>query len=310
MRYVDTLKKIVVLSVAVISVSIIYTSNTKAADGGLLQQIADNTFGTMTTADKILKLLIQNSADSIGSNDPDDGKDGSYSFTLDNLGKFKQFGSDLANSQIKQDSSQVQVFADLLGIDISKLQPALSVQSAEILGQLPNANELAYASLLGHPPANKGAFTPYNYVKNASLFSYQRPIPDSGWQGKPEDKAKYVNYFNSITSIQSFNSYLLTQIQADYDADRDPTITGLRNDLVKQASDDAFIRQVAGQPMGKVFRQLLLFTAQNFVLNAQIQNSMRQLVAATAMQNSLIILFNMQNENQMIRNAKGLPLAR
>lgn len=310
MRYLDTLKKIVVLSVAVLSVSIIYTSNTKAANEGVLQQIANNTFGTMSTAQKILQLLIQNSADSMGSAEADDGKNGSYSFTLANMAKFKKFGEDFVNSQTAQDDSQVQVFADLLGVDRNQLQPALSFIGAPILGQLPNANELAYASLLGKPPANKGQFNAYNYIKNASVFSFRRPIPDKGWQGKEDDKKKYKNYFEAITAIQSFNSYVLTQLKSDYEADKDPTMTGLRNDLVRQASSDGFIKQVAGQSMGKVMRQLLLFTSQNFVLNTQIQNSLRQLVAAQAMTNSLTILFNLPNENQLIRNAKGLPLGR
>jgi len=171
-----------------------------------------------------------------------------------------------------------------------------------------NANEMAYASLLGKPPVQNVQFNNLNYVENAAGFAFQRPIPGTGWQGKKEDQSRYIAYFQTITPIQSFNSYLLYQMKADFDADNNPTMNVLRSTLISTVANKTYIAQIAGESMGKVFRQLLLFTAQNFVLNAEIQQNLRQLVAAQAMTNSLLILFNQPTENQLIRNAMGKSL--
>jgi len=322
MRYLDTLKKILVLGFAALSVSIFYVSNINAQGGGVLQEIASNTLGTMNDAGQILtytaqivQLLTQQTSDGLGNNDADNNP--IFSYIGSTMQSYSQFDSDFATSQSNQDTSQQQVFADLLGVSTNQftgplgttpqIQQTLATVNSNMNTKL-NANEMAYASLLGKPPVQNVQFNNLNYVENAAGFAFQRPIPGTGWQGKKEDQSRYIAYFQTITPIQSFNSYLLYQMKADFDADNNPTMNVLRSTLISTVANKTYIAQIAGESMGKVFRQLLLFTAQNFVLNAEIQQNLRQLVAAQAMTNSLLILFNQPTENQLIRNAMGKPL--
>ncbi len=299
------LKKIFILVFAAFAVSIAYVSNSPA-QAGLLQQIADNTFGTMGAAQQILSLMQQNTADSIGSNEPDDGRNGTYSFILSNFGYLFSLAQDFMNSQKGQEDYQKQAFADLIGFGDNPGALGLPIANP-VLAKLPNANDLAYGTLLGQPPVNGGSFDLRHYLNNVSAMNINRPLPDPVWQGKDDDKKKYINYYNTITSIQSLNAFLLTQIKTDYEVDKNPMISGLEKTLLTQFSDqDNFLKAIASEKMGKVYRQMLFIQAANFILNIEMQRNIRQLVAATAAQNSLMILFNVPNENQLIRNAKGL----
>jgi hypothetical protein len=303
MRFVDTLKKMLVLMVAATAITVVYLPNSAAATlvEILLQQISNNTYSTMQTADKIYQLMVQD-----GSNEADDGKNGP-SFIANNIEKFRVLGEYFARSQELQDDNQTQVFADMLGVSPSTFtfndegtNPALR--------KLKNPNEIAYATMLGAKPVNGGSSDPYNYLKYVGLFYIPRPMPDPAWQGKEDDKKRYFEYYKSLTAIQSFNNYLLTRMKTDLEVEGNPRTNPLRNELIRVASARNFQEQVASKSSGKIMRWLLLFTAQNYVLNTQIQQSLRQMVQAQAMSNSLMILFNTPNENQLIRNAKGLPL--
>ncbi len=150
--------------------------------------------------------------------------------------------------------------------------------------------------------------TPLTTSSMLACTTYQDPCPTS-LARKEDDKKKYFDYYKSLTAIQSFNNYILTRMKSDYEVEGDPRTNSLRNQLVRVASARNFQEEIASKSSGKIMRWLLLFTAQNYVLNTQIQQSLRQLVIAQAMNNSLMILFNTPNENQLIRNAKGLPLA-
>lgn len=303
----NQLKKIFVLVFAAFAVSIAYVSNTPA-QGGLLQQIANNTYGTVATAQQILSLLQQDTANSIGNSEADDGKNGTYSLIIKNFGFVFSLAQDFMNSQKAQEDYQSQAFADLIGFGNN---PGALKQPIgnPVLAKLPNANELAYGSLIGQPPVANGAYDLRNYLNNVSVMNIGRPIPDPVWQGKDDEKKKYINYYNTITSIQSLNAFLLTQLKTDYEVDKNPTISGLERTLLNEFSDQQnFLKQIASQNMGKVYRQMLFIQAANFLLNIQIQRGIRQLVAATAAQNSLMILFNIPSENQLVRNAKGLQI--
>lgn len=301
-----TLKKLFVLVFAAFAVSVVYVANSPAQTT-LLQQIADNTYNTLSAVQQILSLVQQETTRSLDSSAPDDGKNGTYSFIMNNFATLYSLSQDFANSQTGQDNFQTPLFADLIGFGSNPA--ALSAPYANpVLAKLPNANDLAYSTLLGKPPVANGPFDFHHYITNVSIMNIQRPIPDPIWQGKDDDKKKYANYYNSVTSIQSLNGYLLTQLKSDIEADQNPGISGLQQTLLQQVGDQNFMKQVAGESIGKVYRQILFFEAANFILNTQIQRGVRQLVAATAAQNSLMILFNIPNENQLIRNAKGLQI--
>lgn len=301
------LKKIFVLAFAAFAVSIAYVANAPA-QASLLQQIANNTFGTMGAAQQILSLLQADTANSLGNSSPDDGKNGEYSLIIQNFGYIYSLAQDFLNSQKGQEDGQRDAFANLIGFGDNPGALGVPIKNP-VLAKLPNANELAYGTLIGQPPVNGGGYDLRNYLNNIAVMNINRPLPDPVWQGKDDDKKKYINYYNTVTSLQSLNTFLLTQIKTDYEADKSPMISGLEKTLLTQFSDpNNFLKNIASQNMGKVYRQMLFIQAANFILNIEMQRNIRQLVAATAAQNSLMILFNIPNENQMIRNAKGLQV--
>lgn len=306
MSHIETLKKIAVLIVAALCVTLVYVKDTLADNSeGYLYWIMQFTNQTANSVQNLYNLTYQNTVGSESMNGKDDGSDGTQSKFAQTQDLFYRFGKGYVDSRnLQNDKGEVKrLFADQLGVSAGDLGVD-GLMNGKILNALPNANEYAYSTTLGIPPVSGGGTDVYNYVKNAAGFNIVHPVPDKSWQGKDADIDTYKRYFYTITAIQSFNSYILNQIQTDARANKDST--SLQNQLVAMASDNNWLAQVASQSMGKVYRQILLFESQNYVINTQIQQYQRQLLEAQAMTNSLLILFNQQNESQLVRRAKGL----
>lgn len=313
MRYIDQMKKIFVLMVAALSVTIVSVTNSGAAmvvtlDGtaqNYLYLIAQYTNGTMVAVQNLPTYFHGYLEMANGLMAQDDGKDGNPSIIMNTQSDFATLGVGTVMSDKTQNSSalQTQIFADLLGVKVSDFQgkdPKIKQSFPDI-----SVNDLAYGSMIGAKPLQNDGNNPYNYVKNAALFNMPHAIPDSSWQGRQEDIEKYQNYFYSIAAIQSFNSYVLSQMASD--ATNNAGAIAHQEALVTQATNSGWIAQIATEEIGKVLRQILLFESQNFVMNMQIMKYTRTLAMNQAMTNSLLILFNQLQENQMVRNAKGLP---
>jgi hypothetical protein len=302
MRYIDLAKKILILATAALSISIVSLSNSSAASvsESYLARIAEYTYRTMTAVENLPTYFHEYAELAKSWMAKDDAED---SFTTKSQEQFAQLGQAFSKSMESQNSPQVQqqIMADMLGVPVSEFQG----KEPPIAISLPTVNDLSYATLIGAPPLANANKDPYEYVKNASGFSYHHPIPDPLWEGKENAKKRYSDYFNTITAIQSYSAYLISQLGTD--AAANPKVVTLQNKLINDASSSSWIAQIATQELGKVLRQILLFESQSYVLNTQIQQAQRQQIAATAMTNSLLILLNQVNENQMIRNAQGKP---
>src|SRR3990167_728268 len=295
MRYIEQLKKIFVLAVATLSISIVGIGPVKsdATANYYLAQISQNTYN--------LLQFIQNPGNFAGLAISWLQQDtGDSSIITQTQQQFATMGAVFTISKSMQTALQPKITSDLLG----RPPEDFGGKNPTILVDLPNVNDLVYSTLMGTPPVPSAPVDLYAYIKNASGFSIHHPIPEKVWQGDEEARERYTNYYNTITSIQSFNSYIISQLAIDSSLK-----SGVSQDqLVTQASSSSWISQIATEELGRVLRQILLFESQNYVLNTQIQQSLRSMVAAQAMTNSLLIAMNYTNENQMIRNAKGLPL--
>lgn len=292
MRYLNLLKKLFVLAVAALSIAIVNFKPVNAATMSeyYLQQIAQYT-------QQILRFL-QDPANFAGVGvslmQQDTGDD---TITTKAQQTLAASGWQYTMSQQLVKALQRQLISDIIG----KPMEDFSGKTPKILGAIPDVNALSFGSLLGVLPVQDAPFNAYDFVKIASSANTVRPIPSNSWQGNEDAKAKYKNYYNTVTAVESFNGYVLSEMAFQYALKANE----MRDQLINMASSSDWIAKVATQELGRVFRQILLFESQNFVLNAQIEKNQRQMVAAQAMTNALLIKFNAINESELIRSAKG-----
>lgn len=298
MRYLDKLKKFFVLLVAAISISIVSVNNASAVSNWeyYLQVIAQNSYAILDRVNNV-PVFLQNIATALLSLQQQDNDSNSLTYRVQNY--FAQLGLGYTQQNAAQAQIQRQVMADVLGVPLSDFNG----RNPKILQQLPNVNELAYGTLLNQPPTGIGARNVYNYVKNAAGMSVHHVMPDPRWEGDKDAKEKYQNYYFTVTSIESYNAYLVSRLLTE--AARNPSATQLQDALVNQASSSSWIAEIATEEIGKVLRQILLFQSQNYVLNTQIERHLRELVISQAMGNTLATLFNDQFEQQMVDNAQS-----
>jgi hypothetical protein len=172
-----------------------------------------------------------------------------------------------------------------------------------------NANDLTYQTLLKMPyysPDPRGNTAgdnaPLNYIKNAAGLMITHPTPLPNWRGSASNKTKYLAYYNTISSVQTYNGYILNGLYAD--ASNSP-LTPLQNDLMTQASSQNWFTQVSGESLGKVVREILIYDSQIYVQLIQLLQVEKQLLAAMTMSNTLFIVGNQFTENDLVGKAKG-----
>jgi hypothetical protein len=225
------------------------------------------------------------------------------------------------NIDIKTDL-QLQLNADLLNNDGNNVfntntKGNSSPPSIANPTNLWYANDLVYSTLLGkpyylqdprlnqgQPPVTK-IDSPYNYIKNASGLNIYHQIPGTNWRGSVGAVGRYQAYYNTVTAVESFNSYVLSQQYADGNLFND-----YQKQLIAQATSSTdpskdWFAQIASENIGYVLRQILMYESQTFVLLTQMLQLQKQAVTAQAMTNTLLIAVNQSNENLMVSNAKG-----
>jgi hypothetical protein len=168
---------------------------------------------------------------------------------------------------------------------------------------LPNANDLSFGTLIGVPyfaqdPRTSGGNSqnispPYNYLKNASGLNITHIMPGNDWKGTNMDQNKYAEFYDTLSAVQTFNGYALSQLYFDNMLQ----LSTQQNALVQQVSDPkAWFSTVATETIGAVFRQILMFQSQSYVL-------LTQLLETLAMNNSLQVAGNMSNEGLLLMKA-------
>lgn len=229
---------------------------------------------------------------------PDDTKS-----TADMQANFATIGYLAAQNAAVQNGLQQQLMADLLNQPIANF--TTPAQRPAILNILPNVNDLSYATMLSLPPVPKGPASPYNYIKAASGISNTHAIPGANWQGSARDQLKYTNYFSTVTAIESFTAYVLSDQYAENQNGNG--LNTVQTSLINQASNSTWLAQVATEELGKVLRQILMFESQNYVILTQLLQTQKKLLTAQVMTNSLLISNNLPMENLLVSNAQGVP---
>ena len=179
---------------------------------------------------------------------------------------------------------------------------------------LPNANDLSFGSLINQPylspdpRTQSGGSTvnaPYNYMKNAAGINITHVLPGTDWKGTQNDQAKYTAYYNAVSAVQTFNGYALSQLYFDSML----SLNASQNALVTQVSDATnWFATVTSETIGAVLRQILVFESQSYVVLTEILQTEKLALAATTMNNTLLIAGNGMSEGMLVtKAAKKMP---
>ncbi len=171
------------------------------------------------------------------------------------------------------------------------------------------ANDMTFGSLLGQPfwdpdPRTKKGQQKIdlarNYIKNAAGLNITH-VPPGNWAGSSDAVKKYRDFYTTVSAIQSYSGYVLSQLYMDHA--NGGALTQQENDLMQQASSSDWFKQVATENLGTVLRQLLMYNSQNYVLMTQLLQTQKQMAATLAMTNTLIVIGDQFIEKQLVQAA-------
>lgn len=174
-----------------------------------------------------------------------------------------------------------------------------------------NVNDLSYVSILGgsyvspdpRKNNNSNIDPAYNYTKNAAGLTITHPVADNTWAGKDEAIKRYMNYYNTVNSVQTFDSWVLGQTYSELKSGF--PFAKQQWNLIAQASTSDWFTQVASENIGVVLRQILMYDSQILVALTEMLRVQKEQLQASAMTNTLLVLSNLQNESYLIKDAQG-----
>ena len=174
---------------------------------------------------------------------------------------------------------------------------------------LPNANDLVYSTLSGQPyfspdPRGGSVNPALNYAMHASAGDHPHVVPGPAFAGSVSDQVAYAKYIDTVLAAQSFGATVLTNHALADVKNVNPALES----LLAQAKDPSATAAIATEDIGLVVRQLLLVERQNLVLLSELVQTEKQLLAAQAITNALLISTGTVVEKQLLAKAQGLPL--
>lgn len=287
-------KKYLAVATTVISFNILTVPAAQASsDSGYLAQIAQYTYGTLQAVNNLptyLNALVAMATAWMAQDNSKTTAALQVDFTT-------VANAIMQGGPTAQISLQQKLTADFFG---SSLTTKI----------LPYANDLTYQTLLGQPVFNPDPRKPengpapdsaYNYLKNVAGINITHVIPSPSWQGSLADQQKYAALFMTESAIQSYNTYILSQLYSDY-SNGNP-LSAAQQTLIKQASSSDWFSQVASESIGIVLRQILMFVSQTYILISQFNDTQKKILETQAMTNTLLILGNQQSEALILRSA-------
>lgn len=178
-------------------------------------------------------------------------------------------------------------------------------------------NDITYQTVLGSPYAtpdprkdkkdkagnkkDENLNSPLNYIKNVAGMNITHEVPNENWKGDTAYKIKYQNYYATISAIQSYDSYILSEMYVD-STGKNP-LSKQQEALMQQASNSDWFANVASENIGTVLRQILMYNSQTYVLLTQLLQTQKELLSTQAMTNTLLVLGNQFTETQLLSKA-------
>ncbi len=285
------MKKIIALSIAFLAMSVALISPAKAETTSekYLKLIAIYTYKTADAAYYIEEyiygiLVILNSWILPDETDTSSQLQSNFSKATNTLTTNTKTQLDMQTSLIK----------DFYGRDVTE----------EIT---PYANDMTFGSLKGKPyfikdPRSEKIDLGLNYITNVAGLKLTHIVPGD-WAGTPYAQRKYKAFYTTVSAIQTYNSYILSQLYLDNNGKN--SLSDQQTTLIKQASSSDWFTQVASENLGVVFRQMLMYNSQLFVLMTQLLQAQKQMLATLAMTNTLIVIGDSFTENQLYNEARS-----
>lgn len=213
-----------------------------------------------------------------------------------------------ANGLINNQKQQLDVQTTLLN-DFFSQNGTIDLPTPETL---PFANQITYSTMLNSPyfsdqekdVSGNNVDSALKYVENASGQAITHVYPALNWAGTKEAQRSYINYYKTISAVQTFNAYVMSELYVN--AKNNFNLSNLQIKLMQDASDsDNWFKKVATEDLGIVLRQILLFNSQMYIVMINMLQIQKEMLTAQAMSNSLVIIGNQFNEQNLMAKAKG-----
>jgi hypothetical protein len=263
------------------------TSTTSNAEN-YLQQISTYTYGTLTQINNLPIYLRQLTILVLSWLAPDDS-----AATAALQGSFTTLTNAAVQNAVTRASIQPQLLSDFFK-NTTQLPPY-------------NANDLTYQTLLGNlyinPDRRKNVDPSYHYLVNAAGLNVKHLVPGN-WSGDGNIfPLMYSNYINTVSAVQTFNGYILSEAYAN--SKNNGQLKQTQDQLVQQASSSDWFTQIAAENLGIVLRQILLYNSQTYILLTRLLETQKQILTAQTMTNALLIVVNQPTEDILYKKASG-----
>jgi hypothetical protein len=265
------------------------------AGQGLLAQIAQYTNGTLTAVTSTTNPVVTAIVTALTNLTSPDMATNPASPTPNLQSSFTTYASSSAASQAAQ-----------LTVQQTALTPVVANFTTT---SVPNANDLAFASLLGTPtpifnPDPRASASSIdsgmNYLAFAAGLLIPHAVPTSTWKGALPYQTAYIRYFGTVTAVETYNAYVLSQLYED----AKNGVSTAQTTLVNQASDPAnWFAIITNESIGAVLRQMLMYQSQSYIVLTQILQTQKMILAGTAMSNTTAMLAGMANEQMLVSKA-------
>lgn len=267
-----------------------YTQNIQNTSNSILNSI--NTIFTYMTQLNLLALTWMN-ADNSSSQNPDWSSNWTNEKTW-----LESLSTSAMTNENKQYSMQTALLTNFFGAKNIQATPPIP----------PNINDLAYVSMLGQllvspDPRGDNVNVAMNYLTNASGLGASLTLPSPGFRGKENARDNYTKFYNAMTAVQTYNGFVLSRLYQDSQTKQNDS--DLRTKLITQSSNADWFSSVITNDLGWVLRQILLYTSQSYILMDQSVQTQKQMAATLAMTNTLLIVNNMIQGDQLLKQAQG-----
>ncbi|HSW93794.1 MAG TPA: hypothetical protein VLJ15_05485 [Gammaproteobacteria bacterium] len=225
--------------------------------------------------------------------------------TSDDLRKrFGTLSASTDNNQTTQDGLQQRLNQDMISkrLEFTYVPPYVNDYTFQTI----LTPKSPYQKMDPRSKTEKNLDLPYNYIRNTAGLNIYHPAPDKSWKKNVMATITYKNFYTTVSSIQSYDAYILSDLYAN--AANGNQLTQDQNNLMAQASSDTWFAQVLAENGMTVLRQILIFNSQVYVLLVQLLQTQKEMLAVNAMTNTLMILGNRFNESQLYYNATGATL--
>lgn len=191
-----------------------------------------------------------------------------------------------------RDSVQQEFLNSFFGPDVAKL--------------LPTVNNLTFQTLYDKqllPPKDADAqkIAAKTYIGYAAGLEMKHIRPSSNWSGTDANQTQYRRYYNTVSSVQTYNAYILSQLYAENQNQHKYSVSVQA--MIDMLSGKDWFEKVASENLGVVLRQILLCNSQMYLLMLRMLDTEKQIVTSQAMNNTLILLGIQSVEDQLLMHA-------